>query len=451
MVEDDELFRRSTARLLRDNYQVAVAGSVAEAAESLKTIEPDLIMLDMMLPGQSGMELLRLLKSRPTRPPVIVLTAVDRIPTVVEAMQEGAINFLTKPLRYEELLLSIEQALYTSEMRSEVEQRRNLQLDTNRRFQLLGSSEAIERVRNDIVKVGPTDATVLIKGETGTGKELVARGLHAASGRASGPFVAINCGAVPKDLFEAEFFGHRKGAFTGADTPAVGKLRLAHKGTLLLDEIGELPLTAQVKLLRALEERQFYPVGGQELVAVDTRVVACTHRDLEDMVEEGRFREDLYFRLNVYQIDLPPLRDRGEDVLGLARHFLNTFNLKFQKEFQDFDEGARALLLEYSWKGNVRELRNVIERVVLAEQGRTITEEHLDMLRRGSRRSKSWTSFELSDEGIDFEEVEKRLLMQALERTGGNKSRAARLLRMSPPTFYYRIEKYNLTGAIKKE
>jgi DNA-binding NtrC family response regulator len=451
MVEDDELFRRSTARILRDTYQVDLAGSVPEALQSLKACGPDLIMLDMMLPGQSGMELLRHLKERPARPPVIVLTAVDRVATVVEAIREGAIDFLTKPLRYEELLLSIEKALHASEIRSEVEQRRNLQLDNNRQFQILGTSVAIERVRRDITKVGPTDATVLVNGETGTGKELVARGIHAASSRASGPFVAINCGAVPKDLFESEFFGHKKGAFTGADSPAVGKLRLAHKGTLLLDEIGELPLSAQVKLLRVLEEQQFYPVGGEDLVTVDTRVVACTHRDLEEMVEEGTFREDLYFRLNVYQIDLPPLRGRSEDILRLAHNFLEIFNRKFQKEFRDFTTRARDLLSEHPWKGNVRELRNVIERVVLAEDGKAISEEHLDMLRRGTRRRDSWSSLHLPEDGIDFEEVEKHLLTQALERTGGNKSRAARLLRLSPPTFFYRLEKYNISEVIRNK
>ena len=304
----------------------------------------------------------------------------------------------------------------------------------------------MERVRRDVNKVGPTDATVLVKGETGTGKELVARGIHAASHRASGPFVAINCGAVPKDLFEAEFFGHSKGAFTSADAPAVGKLRLAHKGTLLLDEIGELPLTAQVKLLRVLEEQQFYPVGSQELVSVDTRVVACTHRDLEEMVDEGTFRQDLFFRLNVYQIDLPPLRQRGGDIVSLAEFFLDAFNRKFQKSFTGFTAGARRLLLQHSWKGNVRELRNVIERVALAEEGEQIAEEHLDLLRRGFRSSTSWDTFDLPEEGIAFEDLEKQVLQQALERAGGNKSQAARLLRMSPPTFYYRLEKYDLKG-----
>ena len=444
MVEDDELFRRSTARILSDSYQVEVASSVAEALETMRSYEPDLIMLDMMLPDQSGMELLRNMRDRAVRPPVIVLTAVDRIPTVVESMREGATNFLTKPLRYEELLLSIEQALAASEIRSEVEQRRNLQLDANRRYQLLGNSEPIERIRREITKVGPTDATVLVTGETGTGKELVARGIHTASHRASGPFVAINCGAVPKDLFEAEFFGHRKGAFTGADSPYLGKLRMAHRGTLLLDEIGELPLSAQVKLLRVLEEQQFYAVGGEELVSVDTRVIACTHRNIEEMVEVGSFREDLYFRLNVFQINLPPLRQRRKDILDLARYFLELFNRKFKKNFADFTPEAQALLSEHPWKGNVRELRNVIERVVLAEDGHDITAEHLDLLRRGSRRSQTWQAFELPEEGVALEEIEKRLLEQALDRTEGNKTQAARLLQISPPTLYYRIEKYDL-------
>lgn len=443
MVEDDELFRRSTSKILGDDYEVVTAETVAEGLQVLSHLAPDVILLDMMLPDGSGTSFLRRLAEQAERPPVIVLTAVEKIPTVVEAMREGAIDYLTKPPRLEELRMAIERALATSEIHREVEQRRSLQLADNQQHLLLGEDASMVAVRRQIETVGPTDATVLIEGETGTGKEIVARGIHAASARASGPFVAINCGAIPKDLFEAEFFGHRRGAFTGADAAAVGKLRLAHKGTLLLDEIGELPLEVQVKLLRALEEQQFYPVGGSELVSVDTRVLASTHRDLETMVEEGMFRQDLYFRLNVYTIALPPLRQRNDDVVLLARFFLERFNQKFRKHFRDFDPAALDLLRAHTWKGNVRELRNVVERVVLSEQGEEITAEHLEML--GGRRLRAAADpLTLPREGLDFEELEKRLLSQALEQAGGNKSQAARLLRMSPPTFYYRIEKYGL-------
>ena len=444
MIEDDELFRRSTATLLGDVFQVTTAESIAAGQQSLEAIAPDVVLLDMMLPDGTGMDFLRWLGERSEHPPVIVLTAVDKIPAVVEAMREGAFDYLTKPPRYEEVQLAIERALKTSEIRHEVEQRRNLQLADNRQYQLLGEHPSMVKVREQIAIVGPTDATVLIEGETGTGKELVARGIHAASTRASGPFVPINCGAIPKDLFESEFFGHRRGAFTGADDAAVGKLRLAHKGTLLLDEVGELPLGVQVKLLRALEEQQFYPVGGSELVQVDTRVLASTHRDLLAMVQEGSFREDLYFRLNVYSIPLPPLRQRGDDVLRLAERFLERFNRKFQKSFQGFDGEAETWLRSHPWNGNVRELRNVVERVVLSETGDQIVAEHLDMLR--PRRSKAvGEGVDLPAEGLDFEQLERQLLQRALEMSGGNKAQAARLLKMSPPTFYYRIDKFGLT------
>lgn len=444
MVEDDELFRRSTSKILGDDYEVATAETVAEGLQALSHLAPDVILLDMMLPDGSGTSFLRKLAEQTVHPPVIVLTAVEKIPTVVEAMREGAVDYLTKPPRLEQLKMAIERALETSEIHREVEQRRRLQLADNQQYMLLGEDASILDVRRQIETVGPTDATVLIEGETGTGKELVARGIHATSDRASGPFVAINCGAIPKDLFEAEFFGHRRGAFTGADAAAVGKLRLAHKGTLLLDEVGELPHEVQVKLLRALEEQQFYPVGGSELVSVDTRVLASTHRDLEAMVEEGSFRQDLYFRLNVFTIALPPLRRRGDDIVLLARFFLERFNRKFRKAFRDFDPEAIELLRAHPWKGNVRELRNVVERVVLSEQGEEITADHLGLL-GGRRRQAAVDPLAIPAEGLDFEELEKRLLGQALEKAGGNKSQAARLLRMSPPTFYYRIEKYGLT------
>lgn len=443
MIEDDELFRRSTGKILQDQYEVVVAATLHEGMETLSSRSPDLVLLDMMLPDGSGIQFLRRLAESVSQPPVIMLTAIDQISTVVEAMRDGAVDYLTKPVRLEELHLAIDRALRASEMNRELEQRRSLQLASNQEIQLLGEDGSMEKVRQAITKVAPTDATVLIKGETGTGKELVARGIHAASRRASGPFVAINCGAIPKDLFESEFFGHSKGAFTGAERAAMGKLRLAHKGTLLLDEIGELPLDVQVKLLRALEEQQFYPVGANEQVHVDTRVVASTHRDLEAMVEEGTFRQDLFFRLNVFEIELPPLRERGNDILLLAQHFLGYFNRKFSKEFEGFTSDGAAALTTHPWTGNVRELRNVIERVALSESGAAISEDHLGMLRGGKRRT-FLESFDLPDEGLDLEELEKRLLQQALDQAGGNKSQAARLLRMTPPKFYYRLDKYGL-------
>ena len=444
MLEDDVLFARSVTRVLDKHYDVETLDKVADALDVLAKDPPDVILLDMMLQGESGMDLLEQMKDRTAEVPVIVLTAVDRVSQVVQAMRAGATNYLTKPCSFDELMLAIDNAVEHSAMREEVKRRRDLQVEANRKRAILGTSAAIEHVRREIETVSPTDATVLVVGETGTGKELVARALHSASPRASGPFVAVNCGAIPGDLFEAEFFGYRKGAFTGAQSNSMGKLRLAHGGTLLLDEIGELPLEAQVKFLRALEEQEFYPVGSSELVRVDTRVVAATHRDLAEMVDEGKFREDLYFRLNVFQIEIPPLRVRTEDVLVLADTFVEQFNKKFRKEVKGLSKAARKVLADYPWKGNVRELRNVIERTVLAGEDGEISEEYLALILGRRRVSAPAGTFQLPEEGLDLDELEKSLMEQALERSGGNKSKAARLLNMSSATFYYRVEKYGL-------
>jgi DNA-binding NtrC family response regulator len=445
MLEDDALFARSVRRVLDDQYDASTVVKVSEALEAVSKDPPDVILLDMMLQGESGMDLLEAMKERTAEIPVIVLTAVDRVSQVVQAMRAGATDYLTKPCSFDELILAIENAVEHSAMREEVRRRRDLQVEANRQGTILGTSGAIERVRREIATVGPTDATVLVVGETGTGKELVARAIHAASPRASGPFVAVNCGAIPGDLFEAEFFGHRKGAFTGAQSSATGKLRLAHGGTLLLDEVGELPLEAQVKFLRAIEEQEFYPVGSSELVRVDTRIVAATHRDLGEMVAAAEFREDLFFRLNVFQIDVAPLRERPEDVLVLAASFLEHFNQKFRKRVTGLSKGARKVMLDYPWKGNVRELRNVIERSVLtSEDGGEIAEDYLGLLLGRRQAAASPVGFRLPEDGIDLDEVEKSLMEQALERSGGNKSKAARLLNMSSATFYYRVEKYGL-------
>jgi DNA-binding NtrC family response regulator len=444
ILDDDALFARSLLRVLGQKYEVMAVVKIAEAMDVLAKDPPDVILLDMMLRGESGLDFLEQIKERTSEFAIIALTAVDRLENVVKAMRSGATNYLTKPVGFDELILAIENALETSAIRGEVIRRRDLQKEANRERTILGTSAGIEQVRREIELVGPTDATVLINGETGTGKELVARGVHASSPRASGPFVAVNCGAIPGDLFEAEFFGYRKGAFTGAQANSSGKLRLAHGGTLLLDEIGELPLEAQVKFLRALEEQEFYPVGSSELVRVDTRVLASTHRDLHDMVEEGKFREDLFFRLNVFQIVIPPLRERPEDVAILAQTFIEELAKKFRKEITGLSEGARRVMADYPWKGNVRELRNIIERLVLTGDEQEIGERHVNMLLGRRQAPTPSGSFQLPEGGIDLDEIERSLLQQALSKTKGNKSKAARLLNLSSATFYYRADKHGL-------
>jgi DNA-binding NtrC family response regulator len=444
LVEDDELFREAINNFLAEKYEVTFAESAEQAQAILEASVPDLILLDITLPGRDGIDLLRDIKNSGPDLPVIMLTAVGRIPKVVESIKLGAHDYLTKPLDAEELLLTIARALESSEMRRELEQRRKLQLAKNVEYKIVGASAGIDKIRKEIQVVGKADATVLLEGETGTGKELVARALHAASPRASGPFVAINCGAIPKELMESELFGHQRGAFTGAQKDQLGKFQLAHHGTLLLDEISELPPEAQTKLLRAVEEQEFYPVGSAEMARVDVRIIASTNRNLREMVERKLFREDLFFRLNVYAMALPPLRGRAEDILILAQHFIEYYNLKFGKNFQTLSPEAKEILLEHSWPGNVRELRNLIERLVLYEEGTVITKQHLRFLTSAAPVTPAETSFQLPDNGIDFEEMEKSLMLQALEKAKWNKTKAAKLLHLSPPTFYYRLEKHGL-------
>jgi DNA-binding NtrC family response regulator len=446
IVDDDELFARSLSMQLEKDYEIEMVTSGNSGLRSISQREPDLMLLDITLPEMDGLEILgRVKKIRPGLP-VIMLTAVETIPTIVASIRMGAYDYVTKPIQPEELFITISRALEASELKKENEQARNLQLSMNESFHIVGQSPSLDEVRRQIALVGQSDSIVLIEGESGTGKELVARQIHAQSARASRPFVAINCGALPKDLIESEFFGYRKGAFTGAASNQVGKVQLADKGTLLLDEIGELPMEAQSKLLRVLDRQEFYPVGGTELIQVDVRIIASTNRNLKEMAQNGLFREDLYYRLNVFQISIAPLRNRRQDILDLARHFLESYNVKFGKHFKTFSDETKTCLLNHSWNGNVRELRNIIERIVLTEDCETIEKAHVENLLRGSlTKFSDHIGFRLPPDGIDLEDFEKKLLFQALEMANGNKTQAASLLKMTTPTFTYRLEKYKIS------
>lgn len=446
LVEDDELFRQAMHDYLSDLYLIKEADSTEAALILLNKENPDLLLLDITLPGEDGIAALKVIRNRWPELPVIMLTAIDKIQTVVECVKMGAIDYIAKPVIVEELLASLQRSLETVEVRKDLEQRRVLQLAENKEYRLLGRSDAIEKVRKQILVAGKAHSPVLITGETGTGKELAAREIHANSPRAREPFVAINCGAIPKDLFETEFFGHKKGAFTGAAETEIGKLQLANHGTLLLDEISEMPVESQTKLHRVLEEHEFYPVGSTQLVHVDIRVIACSNRNLEQMVKEKLLREDLYFRLNVYTIHIPPLRERPEDILFLADHFMQLFNRKFAKQFRAVTTQASEALLRHPWKGNVRELRNILERTVLSEEGEIIEKEFLfggtiPVMPDEPEEN----SFQLPPQGLDLEEVERNFIRQALRLANGNKTKAAKLLKLSPPTLYYRLEKYGLS------
>lgn len=440
LVEDDLLFRQAMTDSLADFYEVSEAESV-EAGLSFLSKQPfDVVLLDITLPGMDGTELLKSLSVNCPETPVIILSAIDRIPKVVECVKLGAFDYLTKPVIPEVLFSSIERAIQSGQIKRELEQRRKLQLVNNREFRLIGESPALNRVRKQIEVAAKTDSPVLVEGETGTGKELTAREIHNLSSRASSPFVAINCAAIPGELVESEFFGYRKGAFTGATSDEIGKFQLADHGTLLLDEISELSLEAQTKLLRVLEEHEFYPVGSTHLKKVDVRIIASTNHKLKELVKQHRFREDLYFRLNVYSIVIPPLRERLEDVLPLAEYFVQKYNLRFGKNFKDIDPEAAGVLLQQYWKGNVRELRNIVERVILSEEDQVLRKDHLFFI-DSSTPADPLDIFRLTRGGIDLEELEKSLLLQALELSNGNKAGAARLLRLSRATFEYRLSK----------
>ena len=444
LVEDDELFGQAMNDYLSDRYSVHVADSEETALSHLSKEGAQVVLLDITLKGQDGISVLKTIRARWPDLPVIMLSAIERIPTVVECIKLGAVDYLAKPPIVEELLVSLQRAIEAAEIRKELEQRRELQLVENREYKMIGQSPAIDKVRKQIEVVGKSDSPVLITGETGTGKELAAREIHACSSRAREPFVAINCGAIPKDLFETEFFGFKKGAFTGAQTSEIGKLQLANRGTLLLDEISEMPLDAQTKLLRIIEEHEFYPVGSSQLSYVDIRVVACTNRRLEEMVKEKLFREDLYFRLNVYTIELPPLRERAGDLFLLAEHFMQHFNRKFNKNFTKISDEMREAMMHRAWKGNIRELRNVMERIILSENGEVIEMDHLFGTFAVAAGPSGEVNISMPEYGLDIQEVEKNLILQALRIANGNKTKAAKLLNLSPATLYYRLDKYHI-------
>ncbi|MCH8021533.1 sigma-54-dependent Fis family transcriptional regulator [candidate division KSB1 bacterium] len=444
VVEDDELFREAVSDTLRESYDIRVSESGAEALGALAKYNPELVLLDINLPDINGIDVLSQIKIHHPAVPVIMITAYDSIPQVVESIKKGAFNYLTKPINAKHLLLSIEQAIESADMRGELEHRRKLQLDSGKALRIVGTSRQTEQIRKEISKVAKTDSTVLIEGETGTGKELVAQLIHAGSERAQEPCVVLNCGAIPANLVESELFGHKKGAFTGAHKDSEGKFRLAHRGTLLLDEIGELSSAAQVKLLRVLEEHSFYPVGESQLVKVDVRVIASTNRNLDELVKQGKFREDLLFRINVYPIHIPPLRERPKDIFPLTEFFAEQYSSKANKKKVKFSEGAKELLMQHAWKGNVRELRNVIERVVLFTESSTIMKGDLNFMEFSSPPKSEAGVITLPETGMPLEEVEKSLLLQALELAKHNKTKAAKLLNLTPPAFYYRLEKYGL-------
>jgi two-component system response regulator AtoC len=447
IVDDEKLIRWSLHKELgKEGYIVHEAERAQEALSVLREQEPDIIILDQMLPDAKGIDILPEIHRIAPSLPVIILTAVDKSQTAVQALKLGAFDYITKPVNIEELKIIIEKACEATRLKRQVSQFIKEQQATCGMYGLLGSSPVMHTICEKINKIAQSSGTtVLITGESGTGKELAAKAIHYISDRRDRPFVPINFSALTETLVESELFGHEKGAFTDARTQKKGLFELADGGTVLLDEIGDTSPKVQVKLLRVLEQKIVQRVGGTRDIPIDVRIVAATNRPIEQLVEEEKFRSDLYYRLNVATIHLPPLRERGNDILLLAEFFINEFNIAFHKNFKGLSEDSKKLFLEHDWPGNVRELRNVLERAVLMDEGDYIFSHHVELGHIHSfHRDNSSVVFELDASGRSLDEMEREILLKALEKTKYNQSQAARLLKISRDTLRYRMKKHNL-------
>jgi two-component system, NtrC family, response regulator AtoC len=441
ILEDDDLLRQVTAeRLEREGYSVSAAPTLADARAILEKQTPDLAILDVQLPDGEGTELLEEL-TRTGDTVCVMMTAHATVQSAVGALRAGAVDYMEKPFSFDRLSATIRGALERTRLRREV---RELRERTGVGEDVVGNSPAMEEVFKLIRRVAPADTTtVLLEGETGTGKGLIARAVHRESPRADGPFINVTCSALAESVMESELFGHEKGAFTDARTMKRGLVELAEGGTLFLDEIGEIGLRLQGKLLRFIEEKRFRRVGGTKDLSVDARLVAATNRDLEKEVEAENFREDLYYRLSVFPVRLPPLRERTSDIPALVKTFIDEFNRQFGKKIQGVEPEAMEVLKRYPWPGNVRELRNLIERTVLLADGPVVTADRLPAQVRGQDRPTE-PLVALGADGLDFEALERRLLEAALRRAEGNRTEAGRLLGMSRHQVRNRLKKYGL-------
>jgi len=446
VVDDEELIRWSLIERLRvDGHDIVQAGTAAEALECA-AMGVDLVLLDYRLPDDDGLSVLRKLRDLDPDTLVIMLTAHSGVETVVEAMKAGAFDYATKPFDLEDIAMRVSRALDTTRLRRELRTLRDTLARPYGLASIIGESDVMQRVKLLVRKVATSpSSTVLITGESGTGKDLVAKVVHYSSGRASRPFLNITCSALPETLLESEMFGHERGAFTDARQQKRGLLEQADDGTVFLDEIGEMTPALQAKVLRFLEDKTFRRVGGSGDIRVDVRVIAATNRNLEELVQAGKFRDDLYYRLNVLRIEVPPLRVRQDDVSLLAQHFIETFSKEFKRPVHGISRPAEMALKAYAWPGNVRELRNLVERAMLLCEGEMLQPSDFDSLH--TARAQSLTGhagFTLPAEGVNLEEVEKSLVVQALERAGGNQTRAAAMLGLHRDQIRYRVEKFGL-------
>jgi DNA-binding NtrC family response regulator len=445
LIADDEKNMRwvlAEALSAEDGYEVLQAEDGEQALEAIADQPPDLMVLDHKMPEPNGMEVLRTVRGKGMSFPIIMLTAHGNVEGAVEAMKAGASEYLTKPFDLEELKLAIDKAMHVADLAEEVQRlREEIEKDYDIEG-IVASDERMLKVLEDVKQVAPSDATVMITGESGTGKELVARAIHRMSPRSDKRFIEVHAGALPETLLESELFGYEKGAFTGATTSKPGRFELANGGTLFLDEVGDITPAVQVKLLRVLQERRFERLGGTKSIEVDVRVIAATNQDLEELIADGAFREDLFYRLNVVPIALPPLRDRGGDIPPLVAHFLE----KFEAGKKKISPEAMSLLIDYQWPGNIRELENTIERIVILSPSDDVRPEDLPAeVRAGMAGPRCVvTTFELPEDGCDLETVELELVQQALDRAGGKVAKAAKMLGLTPKTLEARMQRLGL-------
>jgi DNA-binding NtrC family response regulator len=447
VVDDDRFVRMALGEALKTwNYEVFQAQSISEARASIAENEPGIVLLDIELPDGSGLDLLGEIKENSPETIVVMITGSVDVANTVAALRGGAHDFIGKPVRLEELRVTLRNAAETKNLRREVRLARKEKAQGFSFSEIIGDSIAIRNSKELAMRVAASDvSSILLNGETGTGKDLFARAIHFASERAAAPYLAINCAALPANLIESELFGYEKGAFTDAKQKKEGLFEQAHGGTIFLDEIGEMELGLQAKLLRVLEEGAFRRVGGLKDISLDARIIAASNRNLKQESESGNFRLDLFFRLSIIQIDIPPLRERGDDVLTLAQHYIDLANLKRRgRALRGLSPEVARIFKNYEWLGNVRELRNVIERASILEDGDLVTAVHLpaDLLRRtGAYASDKTGGIKLPLEGIPLEEVEAELARQAVERTAGNLTQAAKLLSISRDQLRYKLKK----------
>jgi len=451
LVVDDEPLQRDILKTILDDegYETYTVSSAEEGLKIIKQIRPDVVLTDLRMEGIDGIDFIDALPKEPFQPPAIMMTAYGTISSAVEAIQKGAFDYLTKPLDKDVLLITVRRAVEKTELLKE-----NIQLQKAlfERFQIegiIGHSPGMMKAVEIMKKVASSTVTVLVLGESGTGKELIARAIHYNSPRKAKPFTAVNCAAIPENLIESELFGYEPGAFTGAASRSIGLFEASNSGTLFLDEVGDLPLLTQSKILRVLQDKEIRRIGSRESIKVNVRMIAATNKDLEKEIAGKTFREDLYYRLKVVTIELPPLRERKEDIPRLVEFFLQKYNKEFGKRISRIEEQALDALREYHWPGNIRQLESVIERAVLMAELPQISLKDIKSELRFFQ-GKDILDFELPDEGINFEEHEKDLLMKAMQKANGVATKAAKLLGMSYKTFWYRWEK-NKIDSPKKE